>query len=136
MVNSNSGSLPQWIELYNKSNIDEVNLDKWKLIINNYHSEDYNGKLYLEFPLSGYSIKPNATLLIVSRQGRSSDNFQKEQIYNLDTTHSNLQDIVLNEKGFTITLTKRWRPVDEIGNLDRMSSNNDRLKWKLSIGMT
>ena len=137
MVASNGGSLPQWIELHNHSDTHKVNLDAWRLIIRNYHSEDFYGELNLQLSLNGYIIKPGETLLIVSKQGRSSDNFPKEQIYNLDTTHSNLQDIVLNEKGFYIKLQSRgWKTVDEIGNLDSKRNTNDTLTWPLPIGRT
>ena len=137
MVASNGGSLPQWIELHNHSNTHEVNLAGWTLIIRNYHSEAFEGELNLQLSLNGYIIKPAGTLLIVSKQGRSSDNFPKEQIYNLDTTHSNLQDIVLNEKGFYIKLQNRgWETVDEIGNLDSKRNTNDTLTWPLPIGGT
>ncbi len=133
MVASNGGSLPQWIELHNYSDT-QVDLTAWNLFIENYNSRDYIGELNLVLSLNGYSIKPGGTLLIVSKQGRSSENFKKDQIYNLDTTHSNLQDIVLNEKGFSIRLINPKRVIsDKIGNFDFVKN---KLTWTLPIDMT
>ncbi len=137
MLASDGGNLPQWIELHNHSTTQEVNIEPWALLIRNYQSDDFKGELNLQLTLRGYIIKPGETLLIVSKQGRSSDNLPQEQIYNLDTTHAKLQNIVINEKGFYIRLRNQaWETVDEIGNLDSKRNTNDTLTWQLPIGRT
>ena len=137
MVASNDGSLPQWIELHNRSNTHAVNLKGWKLEIQNYRSENFNGHQNITITLKEKSINPQETLLIVSKQGRSSNNFQNEQIYNLSTLHPNLQDIVLSEEGFYLKLSNAaGELIDEVGNLDGKGSTNDKPAWSLPRSLT
>ena len=132
MVASNGSSLPQWIELYNPSNADEINLKDWKLEIQNRQSADFNGKLNVTINFKKKKIKPQDTLLIVSKQGRFSNNFSKEQIYNLSTLHPNLQDIVLSEEGFYMKLSNAaGKLIDEAGNLDGKRNTDDKPVWSL-----
>ena len=132
MVASNDGSLPQWIELYNASDTHVVNLKGWTLEIQNYRSENFNGHQNITITLKEKSINPQETLLIVSKQGRPSSNFQNEQIYNLSTLHSNLQDVVLSEEGFYLKLSNTADElIDEVGNLDGKRNTNDTPAWSL-----
>ena len=136
MVASNGDSLPQWIELYNPSNADEVNLKDWTLEIQNRQSEDFMGRLNVKFNFKARKIKPLGTLLVVSKQGRYSDNFPKDQIYNLSTLYPNLQSPVLGEKGFHIKLTKSGELIDAVGNLNVNGSANGKVGWPLPKSMT
>ena len=136
MVASNGGSLPQWIELYNPSNTDEVNLKDWKLEIQNQQSADFNGRLNVTFNFKDRKIKPQDTLLVVSKQGRYSGNFPKDQVYNLSTLHPNLQSLVLSEKGFHIKLTKSGELIDAVGNLNVSRSANGKVRWSLPESIT
>ncbi|RKU06398.1 hypothetical protein C6501_18680 [Candidatus Poribacteria bacterium] len=139
MVASNEGQLPQWIELYNRSFTHPVNLKGWRLEIQNYNSENFNGdQNNITIVFGEKSIKPQGTFLIVSKQGRSSEHFRDEQIYNLNAQKPNLQGIMLSEEGFYMRLWKvvneagiiaaRIR-IDEVGNLDGKKYTNDKPAW-------
>ncbi len=132
MVASNDGSLPQWIELYNRSNTHEVNLMGWVLEIQNLRPAGFNELLNITHTFKEKFIKPQETLLIVSKEGRFSDNFQKEQVYNLNI----LQSPMLSEEGFNIKLTKSGTPIDEVGNLNDSEIANKKLAWTLPKSVT
>ena len=135
MIASNKGSMPQWIELHNRSNTHAVNLKGWTLEIQNRRTKDFN--LNVELTLGRGSIGPQETLLIVSKEGRPSNTFSKGQIYNLSTLHPNLQDIVLSEEGFYIKLSNATgKLIDEVGNLDGKRNTNDRPAWSLPMRLT
>ena len=51
MVASSEGCLPQWIEFYNRSYTQAVNLKGWTLEIQNYHTKDFKGDLNATFTL-------------------------------------------------------------------------------------
>ena len=147
MVASNDGKLPQWIELYNHSHTQAVNIEGWTLEIQNRGTINFNKNLNVTITFKDFitfrnfkekSIKPQETLLIVSKQGRSSDNLSKEQIYNLSILHPNLhQSNVLSEEGFYLKLSNSAREViDEVGNLDGKISTNDKPAWRLPTSVT
>ena len=137
MIPSNNGSLPQWIELHNRSDTYIVNLKDWTLEVQNRQSVDFDGDQNVTLTFKEKSIKPQETLLIVSKQGRSSNNFQNEQIYNLSTLHPNLQDTLLSEGGFYLKLKNAaGELIDEVGNIDGKSDTNDVPAWHLPKGMT
>ena len=132
MVASNGGRLPQWIELYNFSDTHTVNLEGWKLEIQNRRSTNFNGRVNTELTFQEKVIKPQETLLIVSKRGRASNHFRDEQIYNLNTFHPNLRDVVLSEEGFYLKLSnKAGELIDEVGNLDGKRNTNDKPAWDL-----
>ena len=137
MVASNEGRLPQWIELHNLSDTHAVNLQGWTLEIQNYRSVNFNGHQNVTITFKEKSIKPQETLLIVSKQGRSSNRFRNKQIYNLSMLHPNLQDIVLSEEGFYLKLSSTaGELIDEVGNLDGKRNANDKPAWPLPTSMT
>ena len=136
MVASNGDSLPQWIEFYNPSNADEINLKDWKLEIQNQQSADFSGSLNVKIYFKERKIKPQETLLIVSKQGRSSNNLPEDQVYNLSALHSNLQSPVLSEKGFHIKLTKFGELIDAVGNLNVNASADHKAVWTLPKSVT
>ena len=132
MVVSNGGQLPQWIELYNTSDTDTVNLKGWKLEIQNRRSTNFNGRINTTLTFKEKVIEPQETLLIISKPGRASNHFRNEQIYNLNTLHPNLQDMVLSEEGFYLKLSNKTDElIDEVGNLDGKRNTNDRPAWDL-----
>ena len=137
MVASNKGSLPQWIELYNPSNADEINLKNWKLQIQNSQSADFNGRLDVTISFKERKIKPQDTLLIVSKRGRSSNNFPEDQVYDLNTQHRNLREIVISEEGFYLKLSDNaGGRVDAAGNLNSSRSANRKIAWALPKSVT
>ena len=69
------GSLPQWIELYNSSKTQAINLNEWKLKIENDRDDDdvdVRSPAVTIGNLGGTIIHPNQTILIVAHSGRSS----------------------------------------------------------------
>ena len=137
MVASNGDSLPQWIEFYNPSNADEINLKDWKLEIQNRQSAGFNGSLNVTINFEERKIKPQDILLIVSKEGiYYSENFSKEQIYDLSALHPNLQSPVLSEKGFHIKLTKSDELIDAVGNLNVNASAEHKVVWALPKSVT
>ena len=137
MVASNGGSLPQWIELHNGSDTHAVYLKGWTLEVQNHRSANFNGRLNVTLTFKEKFIEPQETLMIVSKQGRSSNNFSNEQIYNLGTLHPNLQDMVLSEEGFYLKLSnKAGELIDVVGNLDGKRNTDDKPAWPLPGSLT
>ena len=137
MVTSNGASLPQWIELYNPSNTQTVYLKGWTLEVQNRRSANFKGHLNVTLTFKEKFIEPQETLMIVSKQGRSSNNFSNEQIYNLGTLHPNLQDMVLSEEGFYLKLSnKAGELIDVVGNLDGKRNTDDQPAWPLPGSLT
>lgn len=142
------GKLPQWIELYNSSETQAVNLKDWRLDIENYDSEDLGYRLNATLILGEKTLYPNQTLLIVSRRGQNSeaDHFPNERIYNLwaNAAHRkelqmvNQRDPVLSEVGFSLRLSdSKQVPIDVVGNLDgNKRTRNDKPTWDLPSGWT
>ena len=137
MVASNEGQLPQWIELYNRSKTHQINLKGWTLEIQNRYSADFDGDRHVTLIFQEKSIKPQETLLIVSRNGRSPNNLRNERIYNLSTLHPSLQDVVLSEEGFYMKLRNAEEElIDEVGNLDKKRNIDDKPAWRLPTLVT
>ena len=135
MVASNKSRLPQWIELYNPSDTHSVDLKGWALEIQNRRSDNLNRNV--TFTFKDKSIEPQETVLIVSKQGRSSNHFRNEQIYNLSTLHPKLQDMVLSKEGFYLELSNAaGELIDEAGNLDDKSNTDNELAWTLPKSLT
>ena len=132
MYASNGGQLPQWIELSNPSKTDVINLKGWKLEIQNYRSKNFNGQQNITIALNEKFIEPQRTLLIVSKQGRSSKQLGNKQVHNL-----NLQESILSDEGFYIKLSNiSGELIDEVGNLDGKRNNIDELTWRLPTSIT
>ena len=119
--------LPQWIEIYNNSLTEGVNIGNWYLEIRNADSEDLITRdLHGTLRLPTVIIPPNQTVLIVSSSGLHSGNFPHQRVINLFTTPAarsvfslqNRNDPVLSQVGFYISLRDHKNQfVDEIGNL-------------------
>ena len=135
MFDSAGGTLPQWIELYNTSKTEALNLNRWELEIQNRKSEDLVGRPVVTLTLQEKLIQPNQTLLIVTGNARASsvDVFPADRIYNLIELHEkNLRiktprDTFLSVEGFYLKLTDtNGHLVDEIGNTDGDRRTKDR----------
>ena len=140
MMDSAGGTLPQWIEVYNASKTAAVNLNRWKLEIQNVDSEDLVGRPIVTLTLQEKVIQPNQTLLIVTGDARaaSADVFPATRVYNLLQLHQkNLrikraQDTFLSVKGFTLKLLDNsGKLVDTVGNTDGNRRTNDEPAWAL-----
>ncbi len=142
MVDSAGGTLPQWIELYNRSKTDAVNLNRWKLEIQNVDSEDLVGRPIVTLTLQEKVIQPNQTLLIVAGPARASSGayLPPDRVYNLLSLHEkNLRikrarDTFLSAEGIYLKLwDSTGTLVDEVGNTDGNRRTKDEPAWPLAM---
>ena len=142
MVDSAGGTLPQWIELYNRSKTDAVNLNRWKLEIQNVDSEDLVGRPIVTLTLQEKVIQPNQTLLIVAGPARASSGayLPADRVYNLLALHEkNLRikrarDTFLSAEGIYLKLwDSTGTLVDEVGNTDGNRRTKDEPAWPLAM---
>ena len=135
-------SFPQWIELYNNSLTDSVDLSGWKLSI---EARDLNGDhRYGEVTLQSVPIPANGTAIIVTWTGRESVTLPANRIYNFFNNHAGdfeqneHRNMVIGEAGFFLKLEDtHGNVIDIAGNLDGDTLTNDIPKWnlpKLTIG--
>ena len=145
MFDSAGGTLPQWIELYNTSKTEALNLNRWELEIQNRKSEDLVGRPVVTLTLQEKMIQPNQTLLIVTGNARASsaDVFPADRVYNLIQLHEkNLRiktprDTFLSVEGFYLKLTDSTGAlVDEIGNTDGDRRTDDTPAWALPVPLS
>ena len=145
MFDSAGGTLPQWIELYNTSKTEALNLNRWELEIQNRKSEDLVGRPIVTLTLQEKMIQPNQTLLIVTGNARASsaDVFPDDRVYNLIQLHEkNLRiktprDTFLSVEGFYLKLTDGTGAlVDEIGNTDGDRRTDDTPAWALPVPLS
>ena len=145
MFDSAGGTLPQWIELYNTSKTEALNLNRWELEIQNRKSEDLVGRPIVTLTLQEKVIQPNQTLLIVTGNARASsaDVFPSDRVYNLIELHEkNLRiktprDTFLSVEGFYLKLTDGTGAlVDEIGNTDGDRRTDDTPAWALPVPLS
>ena len=145
MFDSAGGTLPQWIELYNTSKTEALNLNRWELEIQNRKSDDLVGRPVVTLTLQEKMIQPNQTLLIVTGNARASsaDVFPADRVYNLIELHEkNLRiktprDTFLSVEGFYLKLTDtNGHLVDEIGNTDGDRRTDDNPAWALPVPLS
>ena len=146
MLDSAGGTLPQWVELYNSSKTDALNINRWELEIQNVaDSEDLVGRPVVRLTLQEKVIQPNQTLLIVTGNARASsaDVYPEDRVYNLLELHDkNLRikkpsDTFLSAKGFYLRLTDRnENVVDEVGNTDGNRRTDDTPAWALPVPLS
>ena len=145
MLDSAGGTLPQWIELYNASKTDALNLNRWELEIQNVDSEELVGRPIVRLTLQEKVIQPNQTLLIVTGNARASsaDVYPEDRVYNLLELHDkNLRikkpsDTFLSARGFYLRLTDRnENVVDEVGNTDGNRRTDDTPAWALPVPLS
>ena len=134
-------SLPQWIELYNTSETQTVDLRGWQLKIEG--RDDDGEHRYAVITLDGFLIPPNQTALIVTSIARSSG--VRQGVYILSSRHPDAfklnrhqnQNQVLGQTGFFLKLSDPDGIVTDIaGNLDGNKLTEDKPKWELPAGIT
>ena len=134
--------LAQWIELYNSSMTQGVNLNEWKLEIQNARDENLDARLNATITFGATTIAPNQTVLIVSTSGLNSGtgHFPNSRTINLWTDHreslemETRNDTVLSGTGFYLKLTdKDNKLVDEVGNTDGNRRTADAPAWALPM---
>ena len=142
MFDSAGGTLPQWIELYNNSKTDAINLNRWQLELQNVDSEDLVSRPVVTLTLGEKVIQPNQTLLIVAGPARASSEsyLPTDRVYDLLALHEkNLRikrarDTFLSTEGFYLKLTDRnGTLVDEVGNKDSDRRSDDAPAWALPL---
>ena len=130
------GNLPQWIELYNSSHTQAINLNEWKLKIENDRDDDdvdVRSPAVTIANLGGTIIHPNQTILIVAYSGRSSreglagtSDFPASRVINLSgkgeleiaASASKRNYRLLSSTAFKLTLIEKGGgTVDIAGNL-------------------
>ena len=140
-------NLPQWIELHNSSDTLGVNLNGWKVNIENAALagvDPETNTFYATITLGAFTILPNQTVLIASRSGevRRQEHFPDTRVINLWTTKAHKEalemtrstDQVLSSRGFSIELVdKDGAPVDRVGNLDGVRHTRDEPAWAIPM---
>lgn len=133
-------SRPQWLELYNSSSTEAVNLKGWKLAV---EVRDADGTHRAgTFVFDELSIFPNQTVLLVTWRGRNSGHFPEGRVYNLYQHHSEVlqknhrfRNRVLSELGFALQLSAPdGTLVDVAGNLDGDSRTEEVPMWAVPSG--
>ena len=129
MYASNGYTDPQWIELYNTSKTEVVNLEGWRLQVEAPEGETYNSFLVIE--LNPIEIMPMQTILLVTHKARHSENISAQQVYDLSAHHNNI--LALNKRprriigitGFSLRLFSAdgTAVANSVGNLDGQSGN-------------
>ena len=123
-------NLIQWIELYNSSMTEAVNLKGWEMEIRN-ATDDVESYVDSSFMFNDAYILPNQTLLLVS--GSGTNDVVDNRVYNLFQHHrrelglTNRRSVLLSPEGFYLKLSHKdpARPsdrsamitVDEAGNV-------------------
>ena len=140
-TNSTVSSPSQWIELYNNSLTEVVNLKDWKLVI---EARDSRFKhRYTVLVLNTLEVLPNQTVLLVTRAQRNSGNLPERRVYDLYAHHRDAEkrlglrdNKVLGSEGFALKLlTPDDTLVDIAGNLDG-EQFVDAPAWELPSGRT
>ena len=135
-------SLAQWMELYNNSDTNAVNLTGWKLEI---EARDKNGThRHSVIPLEALHIPANQTALIVTWNAqRKSEGFSEDLVYNFFNHHSDEfeqdthRNMVLGFEGFFLKLAAPDGTVsDVIGNIDGDPATSDEPLWEIPSGTT
>ena len=133
-------SLPQWIEIYNPSHTETVDLEGWHLEVEARHAERHRHDVITFQPLA---ILPNQTVLLVSSWGRNSSGFTDDRVYNLYDSHGKAfgqrqqRNRILSAEGFSLKLTDPTGLVmDQVGNLDGVARTDDQPTWTLPRGET
>ncbi len=131
-------NLVQWIELYNSSMTEAINLDGWELEIRNLEDPEEPGVVdsfvdsVVRFDPNTY-ILPNQTLLIVS--GNGANDIPRDRVYDLHERHrrelglDNRGSVLLSNYGFYLELRPKTRTqqdgwanadgdADKVGNID------------------
>ena len=111
MVVSNNGRYPQWIELRNSSPTHGVNLNAWRLRIENVGEVDSRRSVTIDLP-DDYRLPPNQTMLIATRRGASSDALTPQRVMILwaDADAKKALEVdtsrytMLSTEGFTLKL--------------------------------
>ncbi len=152
--NADRSVYPQWIELYNSSPTDAVNLGSgWKLQFEMLDAEGnpMDSLMSLNFKDKGRvkTILPQQTVLIVASRAQANsdsrvgtDVFNENRVFNvqrdvgLGKFGANTRHMFFNPTAFAITLLdKDNKVVDRAGNLDGDARTSDTNEWDFPAGV-
>ena len=133
-------NLVQWIELYNSSMTEAINLNGWEFEIRN--SDDHvDSFVDSSFIFGDAIIHPNQTLLLVSARA-AKDGIDDNRVYNLYTQHArelglaNRRANLLSPAGFYLRLSYKANDgsntkiiVDEAGNVSVSGRQRSTTEW-------
>ena len=132
----NSDPHPQWIELYNNSTTDTVNLSGFILTI---EARDKSGQhRYARIPLGYIEIRPNSAVIIAAWYSYDTKNVSENDVYNFFDHHFysefdtyTYRNMILGLSGFYLKLENHnGMIVDEVGNIDG-KQGEDSATWQL-----
>ena len=135
-------SLSQWMELYNGSQTEQVNLKGWQIAI---EARDLNGRhRHAIIPLKEFNIPAQETGLIVTWHARQkSDLISEDKVYYFFNNHfdefeqNQHRNMIIGLAGFSMKLMNtEGLLVDIIGNLDGDPSTRDEPAWEMPTGTT
>ena len=136
MYAANGYTEPQWIELYNTSETEIVNLEGWKLEVEAPEDETYSS--FQVITLNRIEIMPNQTILLVTRKSRHSDSILAHQVYDLSEHHNDILQLdtyprrLLGLTGFSLHLfSADQKDIEKVGNLDGQYGSDEPF-WHLS----
>ena len=119
-------NLVQWIELYNSSMTEAINLKGWELEIRN-ATDEVESYVDSSFIFNDAYVLPNQTLLIVS--GSGTNDVAANRVYNLFQHHrrelglTNRRSVLLSPGGFYLKLTDLGRPGSADDNVADAAGN-------------
>ena len=132
-------SLSQWIELYNNSS-EKVDLEGWTLMIEVQDSQ--TAYHWTTFNFKPLEVLPNQTVLLVSRNARTSGNIPESRIYDIYRQNGDAFRLgegankILGAKGFALRLlSPDGMLVDMVGNLNGREGQ-DKPRWTLPMVWT
>ena len=135
-------NLIQWIEIYNSSMTQVVDLAGWELEIRN-ATDEVESYVDSSFIFNTATILPNQTLLIVS--GTGTNDVPDNRVYNLHEHHrralglTNRRSVLLSPEGFYLRLRApvphsnrgtEWVVIDEAGNV-MVDGAKRNVMWEL-----
>ena len=138
-------NLIQWIEIYNSSMTQVVDLDGWELEIRN-ATDAVESYVDSSFIFNTATILPNQTLLVVS--GTGTNDVPDNRVYNLHEHHrralglTNRRSVLLSPDGFYLRLRApiphsnpsnrepEWEVIDEAGNV-MVDGAKRNVMWEL-----
>ncbi len=146
--------LPQWIELYNSSPTDAVNLHNWKLRFEMLNADGTPMDSLMTLDLNKGRVKtiaPQQTVLIVAGNARQAnsdaaagtDVFNENRVFNVFRDYggankfgANTRYMFFNPKAFHMALLdKDNNVVDAVGNLDGDARTSDTNTWDYPVGI-
>lgn len=134
-------TLPQWIELFNSSKTETVNLRGWELYFETIDKSGKHQNIVISF--EDLTMFPQRTVLLVTREGRSSKDIEVDRVYKLYENHTDSFDTdeygfrVFGNNGFYLKISDPDGNIsDVVGNMDGNSSTEDEPQWSLPSGMS